>query len=694
MVFVAILAPLLVAFLIYVIDVDNWVEHERHLQVQADAAALAAAQAFQPCDNTKIYSIAGQYAGALSVATPSGTVSSATNQPYNKQVGNTPSSNIHVLVNSKTFYNQPSTPAPDDTVASDPCTAAMVDVKMTETDLPWYFRPLASVPYINARARVSIRQTTSFSGSLPVAVNDLNPKAAEAYFVDESAASNPQLMACGPSGTAACSTPLTLAGTNSNGLAVWTNAAAPLGLPITKPDIGVRVAIAGRATLTGNMASDCAQSYVTCYDASTTGNVGVLHIQGYTGNGTGSASNPIARQVTLSPGPASTACSDAYFASPAPSCTVGVSATIAWGTTSRPAGADVDAVVGGTCYALTPPATFSSTEVWSSTNSVPSSSCANFQNKSRAATGYVTLTGGTGATQIDLQVKDSSVTKSCANGTTALCDAQRSYAADLPGGAIHSGPIQAAFLTQVNGAPQDADSFRMCETGNTGAACTPNLIVTIDITGSLADAKSVADPVYTLRFDGAGSQNQSVTCNAANGGSTFADELASGCAGTWTINPTLTCPDTASDCLAPATGNKQNQVASGLNERILGSSKPTSCTSPNHWQSFTFTDGIPNVSPSDPRAIDLFVTPYGSFGGSGASSQFPIADFATFYVTGWQDNGNGFSNPCQGQGDDPAAGGTIVGHFIKYINTLDTNDGGGDPCAVASLDSCVAVLTR
>lgn len=703
LVMVAVMAPVIVAFLIYVIDVNNWLEHHRHIQLQADAAALAAAQNFQPCDNTQIYAVAGQYAGALSVATPNGgTVSSATTDPFNKQVGTTPLSNIHALVNSKTFYNQPTNPAPDDTVTKDPCAAGMVDVKMTETDLPWYFQLPASfhlpgvVPYINAEARVSIRQATKFSGSLPVAVNDLNPEAAEAYFVDESASNTPQLTTCGPSGTSPCSTALTLTGTNNSGLAVWSNASAPIGLPITKPDIGVRVAIAGRPTLIGNMATDCAQSYVTCFDANTAGNVGILHIQGYTGNGTGSATNPIARQVTLAPGPGTAGCSDGYFSPPTSSCAIGVSATIDWGTASRPVKADVDAVVGGTCYALTPPASFTSTEVWSSATAAPAGSCANFQSKNQAGTGYITLNGGAGSTQIDLQISDSSGTKSCAGGTTALCDVQRSYTADVPGGATNAGPVQAAFLTQVNGLPQDADSFRMCEAGNTGSACTPNLIVTVDITGSLADAESTSDPVYTLRFDGTGSQNQSVTCTAANGGSTYADELASGCSGTWSINPTLTCPDTSTDCLSPATGNKQNQVANGLNQRILGSSKPTACTNPNHWPSFTFTDGVPNVSPSDPRVIDLFVTPYGSFAGSGASSQYPIADFATFYVTGWQVTGNGFSNPCQmqGQGDDPAAGGTIVGHFIKYVDTLNTNDAGGSSCAVASLDSCVAVLTK
>jgi hypothetical protein len=467
----------------------------------------------------------------------------------------------------------------------------------------------------------------------------------------------------------------------------------PYGLPISKPGIGVRVALSGRNNLSGNMATDCAQAFVICYDANTAANVGVLHIQGYSGNGSGTASNPLARQVSLSSGPGTGGCSDGYFSDPTASCTIGVSATINWGTVTRPSGADVDAVVGGVCYALTPPAPFSSTETWSSASSAPAGSCSNFQNKNKAGTGYLALAAGAGKTQIDLQIKDSSATKTCAT-TPALCNVQRSYTGDVASGAVNSGPIQAAFLTQVSGPVQGADSFRVCETGNTGAACTPSLIVTVDVTGSLQDAQAVSDPIYTLRFDGVGSQNQSVSCTAANGGSTFADTLASGCTGSWSINPTLTCPDTSTDCLSPATGNKQNQVAKGLNQRVLGSQKPGSCTSPNRWPLFAFTNGVPNVSPSDPRVINLFVTPYGSFGGSGGSSSFPIADFATFYVTGWQDNGNGFDNPCQGHGDDTAAGGTVVGHFIKYINVLNTTDGGGSACVASSLDACVAVLTK
>jgi hypothetical protein len=74
----------------------------------------------------------------------------------------------------------------------------------------------------------------------------------------------------------------------------------------------------------------------------------------------------------------------------------------------------------------------------------------------------------------------------------------------------------------------------------------------------------------------------------------------------------------------------------------------------------------------------------------------PVTDFATFYVTGWTSNGNGFNNPCQGNGDDPVPGndpGVIVGHFIKYIDHIN-NAGGSDFCDFSSFGTCVVSLTE
>jgi hypothetical protein len=105
---------------------------------------------------------------------------------------------------------------------------------------------------------------------------------------------------------------------------------------------------------------------------------------------------------------------------------------------------------------------------------------------------------------------------------------------------------------------------------------------------------------------------------------------------------------------------------------------------------------FPNFLPGDPRIIQVFLTPFGSFSGSG-STTVPVVNFATFYLTGWTGQGSGFNNPCQGNGDDPVPGndaGIIVGHFIKYIDSLNTGGGGPDLCDFNAFGNCVAVLTQ
>jgi hypothetical protein len=126
-----------------------------------------------------------------------------------------------------------------------------------------------------------------------------------------------------------------------------------------------------------------------------------------------------------------------------------------------------------------------------------------------------------------------------------------------------------------------------------------------------------------------------------------------------------------------------------MNLRVLGNEKATTCTAPNHWSQF------PNLPAGDPRFLEVFLTPFGSFSGSG-STTVPVTDFAAFYITGWTASGQGFSNPCQGQGDDPVPNndpGYIVGHFVKYIANVSTGTG-TTACDLSAFGSCVGVLTR
>ena len=151
LVMVALWLPVLVVMLTFVVDVGNWFVHKRHLQTQADAAALAAARDFNSCpNNTPITDKAAQYSQDL----------------YNAQIGGTPGARVHLLINSKTFYNQPGgrrrhggtrrRARPDDRRQDDRDRPAVV--------LPAVPALLgavgAKVPYINAQARVSIFSAT------------------------------------------------------------------------------------------------------------------------------------------------------------------------------------------------------------------------------------------------------------------------------------------------------------------------------------------------------------------------------------------------------------------------------------------------------------------------------------------------------------------------------------------------------
>jgi hypothetical protein len=99
---------------------------------------------------------------------------------------------------------------------------------------------------------------------------------------------------------------------------------------------------------------------------------------------------------------------------------------------------------------------------------------------------------------------------------------------------------------------------------------------------------------------------------------------------------------------------------------------------PNNWSHF------PNIPSTDPRIVQVFITPYGSFGGSG-NKPYPIQTFAAFYVTGWD------SDTCGS--DDPAGKDQLVGHFIKYVNPSSGSGGGGQPCTPTSFGTCIIKLT-
>jgi Flp pilus assembly protein TadG len=642
----AVFAPIAILLAAFAIDTGNWFLHKRHLQLQADAGALAAAQAFQPCNNAAIETQARQYSGV------SGT------PLYNLQVGGIASSNIHELINSQTYYGQ-ATPVDSSASTAPPCASQMVDVKLTETQLPWYWRAFSSVPYINAHARVQIFQKTTDTGAEPISVNENAPRAAKAYFVNES------------NGSVVAQVPLTNQGANSFGEEVWNNAGAAVPVPIDVTNevnhqkvgnIGVRIALSGDPN---NVACPSTSQLVNCFDSSSSTTT-LVHVQGWSSLGTGSPTEPKSRSASLSPG----TCSDGYFSSSTASCSIGVQARVDVGATPNPAGLTVAAVLGGKTFPLTYNASGTFSGQW---------------------TGSATLAPGSGSSQINLQVKcTGNVTPSCSSTkTTTIENVQRSYAAGS-----NSGPIHTAGISEEQGGSLTggADSFQVCETGHT--SCTHQLVVNLTTTGSLANAQTFSDPLYTMRF-GSGtstSQTGAIQCvpvgKKAGESGNFRESLEAGCSGTYGPNPEgpgWKCPDSATpqDCVETQNGLATGQLRQGMTARVTSPSNGTKYYCPNSWVKNN-GEGAPILPSDDSRIVTVFVTAYGSFGGSG-SSWYPIQTFATFYVTGWD------GDPCKT--DSPAAKDQIVGHFIKYT-TLDSSGGGTTKCETNALGQCVAVLTR
>ena len=114
--------PVAVALGAFVIDIGNAMEHDRHLQVKADAGALAAAQEFNTCRTNPTDANA-----AIAAA--------ATNYANDRNVlvdDDEAQGRVNTVING-TDYD-----AADNSLGT-PCETGFVDVKLTEEDSPAFF---------------------------------------------------------------------------------------------------------------------------------------------------------------------------------------------------------------------------------------------------------------------------------------------------------------------------------------------------------------------------------------------------------------------------------------------------------------------------------------------------------------------------------------------------------------------------
>ena len=659
-VLVAVALPLLVILLSFVVETGNWWVHKRHLQIQADAAALAAAgkYSFPVCNNEAIEQTALLYSGELGEP--------GFNEPLlqtqaEAAAGNDP---LHMVLNGPSPYGRSEVFDPELTGSPGPCEAKMVDVKMTETDLPWFFEvadffsfgALNNVEFADAQARVELKQLQSLAGLLPVGVEDVNPKRVHVWLFDEDTGldlADAELYKSGPSG-----------GLVYYDNAVGTGLGTPMNVSVRSGRIGVRVALSGSNSIT------CGAPLVLCYGFGA-GAKGVSRVRGYTTDGTGAR----LREVLLAP-VATCAAADVGYYSTACS-TQNVTARIdGIASTAR-----VEAAIAG----VRNPVTLThdaATGTW------------------KGGLPVTPVASGARPITITWEQRTGTVgTATCATGNANPCkgsfdDAHTTFA----GGRTVSGPIRALDVSATPltplGVVADGNNVARCEAGVLG--CETAFTISIGIGGRL-ELSDPTDPPTALRVF-SGSRNQSLDCDpdVAN----LDDEIAAGCAPEYTRNEGELCPPTATvlwalpepwPCAAIQTGTNANAPARGLNRRVYGDASPgPACpaSGANHW---------PDYPEGDRRIVPVFLVPFGSFDGSGGGT-VPVIDFAFFYVTGWTSNGSGFQNPCKDEGDQFVPGtegdsGSISGHFIKYVNP-NVGGGGDEPCDFESIGGCVAVLTK
>ena len=685
---ISVVALGLVAFVLmvaFVVDVANWKVHKRHLQLQADAAALAAAHTlgYGTCSNTTIQADAHKYGGADAGGTAS---------LYNNQVGGTPASRMHILINSSGYYGDAG--AGDNTDPNGaPCTAHYVDIKATETNLPWFLGFGGIVPKINAHARVSLLQQGAGNGTLPIAVPNPLPTVAAAIFINEGTGNILGTEILNPVGT---SGPLELYGSGTASLPLVTVAART----------GVVIALSGKPaasfSLAGTLANICQQNLTDCYDAGAGDPpaTGLSFIRGYSTSGSGTQPNqPILRSVELFP---TGACVSPYFSDG--TCTFDLVARIDAGTNIPEANQIYGVNPGG--IQLTASA---------------DTNCALVAGADKCWHHLVTLAANTGPEDLEITWEETSgqvqmnKLEDCKTGNGNKCkgtfgNSQRAFSTL----AARSGPIKYMDVCTFD---VDAACTQIHDQSYpTGAQ--HRFAVTIGIGGILRNATSVSDPIVSLRIKS--QTGQSLDCDP--GYTNLKTELAQGCRPTYIPNTgTPDCSTTNTStlwamnqpwpCVAVNTGRQPNDVPAGLNLRILLNDKPPPNSCPplgqnghNNWSMFDpnyvptpgDTRGQDGFPIGDRRILNAYLTTYGAFSHvNGTSGSVPVIGFGHFYVTGWYGQGGGFDNPCQGNGDDPVPNndtGLIVGHFIRYVDAV-----GGDgtvACDPNSINACVLVMTK
>lgn len=651
-----------------VVEVGQWLSHRRHIQVRADAAALAGGQAIAECFNsatqsqadTDIENAARDYAGITS----SKNITPGLDQGTGEQ----------------TLISFQGNKYPDQQGVTrdlgDECSNLMLDVKMAETGIPKFFgfSPLVTV---HGWARVQAQEIQSLTPTLPLAIPDVRPKQVAVTFVNN--ATGAALAGCPNGCVFQLSGPVTAASGQLNN---W-GGSATIPIPAADSNVGMRVGIGSQV---GSCAAGSNPTTYSCYDNS--GVAGIIDLRSYSSTAVGSQTAPVLRAVTPN-----TCSSTPYFSVLGPlnpatgNCDAGVTATVDWGSSGPPANAKVQATIAdGSKNPPTVALTNTGGNTWTST--------------------AVSLPIGLGPLPVTMGWCVGTCSgKSAFTAFNGGNPVQQIFSGSDGSGSLQpGGPILAASAIDTDPTDPNPGAYSFAQNKPVTLAVAVGLSGGVHLpircpsstAGTGGSYKCATDPTVLLRFT-TGSGNDSQTYAIDCGGSpNLRDQIENGCADPYSINEPDICPDpanpTPTDCATVQTGAATGQVQQGMNERFTVNHDSTTCD-PNNYPN------VPDPS-KDPRAVTLIITDFSAFTGSGGSqaSDVPVVTFATFYVTGWDgapasctSGQNPINEPAPPQDTSKGQGSNIWGHFIADINLGAVPNG---KVCVAGVTPCAIALTR
>jgi Flp pilus assembly protein TadG len=640
-VFIALLIPGLIVFIYVVVNTGNFWVHQRHLQVQADAAALAGGGAFQitNCNQTAIETEARRFSGEL---------------VYNRQVGDRPTA-LDPLPNNPCQLNAQGKYLIDATV------------RETSTSPLISFAGALGLPLAKSAA-VEINQIEELKGTLPLVLRDVR--------VDR-------------------------VGLPGFGSSVKPNGSGVASLSVSfdgsKPTVDIPVSLYFK----DDAALTCASDNVDCY-ATDAGTSPVIHLQGFLPQTTAVTTNspPALRKVTVQKGAGCANRDTGYFATPG--CTLTVFADIDWvnevdnATPSPDKEADVAVNGSAMAYDIT-------TSMWKASLTAPTG-MEDLTITWEQQAGRVKPTGQAQDCANTNQRRCTGVFRGgqLLGTTTMIGNTTESALTTTPVHAVFGHTVDNIGLIEFadvsdSAVTSGANTYIQCTT-----TCTKTLTVSIGTPpppglGDEIELTPSGDPL------GSSSNRGYLACEPDNGGGTsqFRTTLAVGCNKTFGIHGSGPCPgysDIESQvepwtCVATKPGNPESSLESGISARIAAPNPATAASNfnPSTGECAANPNRYPTYPSTDRRivAVYLATNPTGEAG----RKTFPIRDFAHIYVTGWAGNKDG--GPCVGIGGTLAAkAGTVRGYLIKYVGPNDGSAYGTQTCLAADLGGCVPVLTR